>query len=332
MSNIAYNIIILSLLAILVTGGGIYVTFVKQPKEIEKLEQAEKVARLKEAEVSALLAEENSSSDQAREAIQKWKARYKVIPSKLSSADVVNFVNQRSLAGYKNFDIVVESNNSTPDFKYYTLKVSGRGFYSSLYKFIWEVENHRDFYRIRDLQLDQIDLISQDEETGNNKSQVMVSFNFKLDAYYGGSTGLSAPLGDPISEDEVLPTSAANVDLPPVPTGVLPKDRPDTNPFYPLILEDVPPNTYERINMDEAILVSIVGTEAVLREGEIYHQVKVGDQVYLGEITRIDAEEGKVLARLNRGGIIDEVELIMETSENYRQALGPTRLAPVESN
>ncbi len=332
MSNIAYNVIILALLAVLVTGGGVYMTFVKQPKEIEKLEQAEKIARLKEAEVSALLAEENSSSETAREAVQKWKARYKVIPAKLTSADVVNFVNQRSLSGFKNFDIVVESNNSTPDFKYYTLKISGRGFYTSLYQFIWEVENHRDFYRIRDVQLDQIDLITQDEETGNNKSQVMVSFNFKLDSYYGGSTGLSAPIGDPLSEDEVLPTSAANVDLPPVPSGVLPKSRPEVNPFYPLILEDVPPNTYERINMDEATLVSIVGREAVVKEGEQYHQVKVGDQVYLGEITRIDANEGKVVARLNRGGIIDEVELIMETGDTYRQAIGPVRLAPVESN
>ena len=84
--------------------------------------------------------------------------------------------------------------------------------------------------------------------------------------------------------------------------------------------------------MDEATLVSIVGREAVVKEGEQYHQVKVGDQVYLGEITRIDANEGKVVARLNRGGIIDEVELIMETGDTYRQAIGPVRLAPVESN
>ncbi|NND71652.1 MAG: hypothetical protein HKN43_08735 [Rhodothermales bacterium] len=332
MSNIAYNIIILAFLAALVTAGGIYVTFVKQPKEIEKLEQTEKVARLKEAEVSALIAEENTSSKAAKEAINKWRARYKVIPAKLTSADVVNFVNQRSLSGFKTFDIEVEGNTSTQDFRYYTLKLSGRGYYNSLYKFIWEVENHRDFYRIRDLQLDQMDLLTKDEETGNNKMQVMVSFKMKLDAYYGGASGLSAPIGDPMSEDEILPTSASNVDLPPVPSGVLPKSRPEINPFYPLILDEVPPNTYERLNMDEAVLVSIVGNEAIMQAGEAYFQLRVGDLVYLGEITRVDASDGLVAARLNRGGIIDEVELKLETGDNYRQALGSVRLAPVEPN
>lgn len=334
MSTLGYNIIILLLLFVLVTGAGVYVTFVEQPKEIERLEQAEKVARLKQAEVTSLLAEEATSNTVAEEAIRKWRARYKVIPANLNSADVMNYINQRTISGFKNFDVQMEGSKSTADFSNYTISVKGRGYFSSLYKFIWEVENSRDFYRIRDLSLEHIDLTSEDEKTGNNKLQVMVSFSMKVDAYYGGKNGLSAPLGsdDRLGEEFLLPTSAGNLDLPPVPLSFLPKERPDINPFYPLILENIPPNTYDLLDLENAELISIANGKAVFSYKDEFVSVGLGDPVYLGEITRIDVMEGIVSARLNKGGIVDEVEHKLETGERFRQAFGPQSLSPATTN
>lgn len=332
MSTLGYNIIVLALLAALVTGAGVYLTIFEQPKDLEELAEAEKMARLRQAEVTSLLAEEGTSNRVAQEAIAKWRARYKVIPAKLNSADIINYINQRSRTGFKNFDVVVEGTTSNADFSTYGLRITGRGYYTSLYKFIWEVENSRDFYRVRDLQLENIDLVTEDEETGNGKLEVMVSFSMRVEAYFGGKNGLSAPVGDDDlgAEDDLLPTSASNLDLPPVPVDILPDARPATNPFFPLILDQIPPNTYGLMDVEQAELFSIVEGRAVFRYEEEFVKLGVGDPVYLGEITMVDPSRGLVVARLNKGGIIDEVELKLDTGEAYRQAFGVSRLAPAK--
>ena len=335
MSNIAYNVVILVLLALVVTGAGIYATMVVQPKEIERLEQADKVARLRQAEVTALLAEENSSAMVAKSAVQKWKARYKVFPKELKVADVVHFMNARTQRGFKNFDITVAGVNRTPDFSYHTLRINGRGYFNNLYRFIWDVENNRDFYRIRDLQLEHIDITTEVPGTERQQLQVMVSFNLTLDAYFGGSDALSAPTSDQMiaSEDDIsLPVSAASNDLPSVPMSVLPTTRTEINPFYPLILETVPPNAYGLLDVEQSTLVSIVGREAIFETKDESVTVGVGDNVYLGQIVSVDPYKGLVVARLNRGGIIDEVEIELSTGDLFRQAVGPSELSPVLSN
>ncbi len=335
MSNLGYNIIILATCWLLVTGAGIYVTFFEQPKEVERLEKAEKLARLRQAELTALLAEEASSSAMAREIITKWRARYKIIPDELKSPDIVGYLNRLTISGFKNFDVKFAGNSRGRDFGTYSFKATGRAYYTSLYKFIWEIENNRNFYRVRDLTLDQIDLVSENEETGKNELEVLVSFRMEIDAYYGGANGLSA--GDEgfggLFESDGLPiTREDGAERPPVPSYVLPEMRPIVNPFYPLIMSEIPPNTYGLLEIENAVLVSIVGADrAVFLENNEYKTLGVGDPVYLGQITLIDPTEHRVLARLNRGGIIDEVELKLQTGERFRQALGPVRLAPIES-
>lgn len=335
MSNLGYNIIILATCWVLIAGAGVYVTFLEQPKEVERLEKAEKLARLRQAEVTALLAEQSSSSKVAREIITKWRARYKIIPDELKTPDIIGYLNRLTSSGFKNFDVRFAANKGGQDFGTYTFKASGRAYYTSLYKFIWEIENNRNFYAVRDLTLDQIDLVTENEETGEDEMQVMVSFSMNIDAFYGGAQGLSA--GDEglagLYESDGLPiTKEDGAERPPVPSYVLPEMKPITNPFYPLIMESIPPNTYGHLDVEKARLVSIVGADKAifLEEGE-YRTLGVGDPVYLGEVTLIDPTNDRVLVRLNRGGIIDEVEMTMQTGERFRQALGPVRLSPIES-
>lgn len=335
MSNLGYNIIILATCWALVTGAGVWVTFFEQPEELERLEKAEKLARLRQAEVTALLAEQSTSSKMAQEIITKWRARYKLIPDELKSPDIVGYLNRLTAIGFKNFDVKFAENRRGRDFGTYTFKANGRAYYTSLYKFIWEIENNRNFYRIRDLTLDQIDLVTENEETGTDELQVLVSFSMSIDAFYGGANGLSA--GDEgfvgLFESDGLPINKADgAERPPVPSYVLPEMKPPTNPFYPLIMDAVPPNTYNLLDVEQAKLVSIIGSDkAVFVEGNEYKTLGVGDPVYLGEITLIDPTNDRVLARLNRGGIIDEVEMTMQTGERFRQALGPVRLSPIDS-
>lgn len=321
------NVLMLALCWIAATGAGVYLTFFQQPEELERLQKLEKVERLKEAEVATLLAEEAASERLAEEVLTRWRARYKFIPDSLTSAHVVGFMNDLTSRGFENFDLDYDGISHTQDYSTHTFRISGKGYFTSLYRFIWEVENHRDFYRISDLELSHIDLVSTDRDTGRERMRIMVAFDFAMEAFYAGAAGLSAPEPSLFAseEDGVWATTG---ELPPVPRDVLPKERPNINPFFPLIMQDLPPNTRELVNVEAVELVSIVGEQAIFKEGDRYRTVSKGGEVYLGILDVVDPSEGRVVARLNKGGIVDEVEMVLQSGERFRQALGSVRLAP----
>lgn len=323
------NIVALAVCWLLIMGAGVYVTYFQQPEELERVEKAEKVARMKYAELAELRNEEAMMSLMTKEAARKWQTRYKIIPDTLSSPEVVGFMNDLTRSGFENFDVTYGGAHRTSGYSYYAYRVTGRGYYTSLYRVIWEVENNRRFYNIKDLQLRHIDLVKPDRSTGNPRLQVMVSFDFTIHAYYRGIDGVSAPdqLPPGILGDET-PTVQSG-DLPPVPVEVLPDRRPQINPFFPVVMSQLPPNTHGYVDIDEAKLVSIVGNSAVFQEKDGYRTVNAGDPVYLGQLLVADPVRGRIVARLNRGGIIDEVELFLQTGERFRQALGPAVLEPL---
>jgi hypothetical protein len=55
----------------------------------------------------------------------------------------------------------------------------------------------------------------------------------------------------------------------------------------------------------------------------------VGDNIYLGQIIEVDPIEGRVRARLNKGGIIDEVEIYLQSGDRSRQAQGSVQRSPL---
>ena len=331
MSNLAYNIIVLVACWALVVGAGTYLTFFKQPDELEVVRHAEEVARLKQAEVTSLLQEVAATAQQADEAVRKWRARYKTLPDSLLGSEVVGYFNDLTQSGFKNFDVALDDVTDYGDYSAYAFDVSGRAYYESLYRFIWALENNRRFYRIDHLDLEHVDLLSTDRETQAERMQVMVSFSMRIEAYFGGSEGVGAAETTYAGLTEggsKLPSSAG--DLPPVPSRVLPSRRPAINPFFPVVMERLPPNTHGLVNVEEASLVSIAGGKAVFAEGERgYRSLGEGEAVYLGHVLEVDPKQGRVVVRLNKGGIVDEVEIELHTGERYRQAIGPVRLGPL---
>lgn len=329
MKNIGMNMWVMLAGWILVTALGVYYTFYRQPAQLEHLEKAEKVAKMKNAELVSLETEHASMAQMAEGALRKWRARYKVIPKELTTADVVGYFNELTTSGFKNFDVTFAGKHQTKDYSIYAFDVRGRAYYNSLYRLIWELENNRNFYRVKDLTLDHIDLVSEDKDLGTQRLEVMVSFSGQIEAYYNGIEGASAPPQFDASLYEDRAITVKDEDLPPVPFELLPDVKPATNPFYPAILEQIPPNTYDRIDVEKAKLVSIVGEKAIFQDDTGIRSASVGDKVYLGQITEVDPSAGRVVARLNKGGIIDEVIQELETEETYRQAMGPARLSPL---
>jgi hypothetical protein len=324
-------VIVLAAFWILVTTMGAYLVFYKKPAELEVLQQNEQVARLKQAEVETLLVEEAASAQAAEEVLRKWNTRYKLIPSVLTSPDVVGYLNGLTLNGFKNFDIRLGGRKVGKDYSVYTYEVSGRGYFGSLYRFIWRAENDRNLYRVRDLQLDQIDLVSVDRRTGRDRMDIMVSFNFVIDAYFGMHEGIS------VTEEQVSRLLAehgidapARPSAPPVPRNVLPSETPAINPFFPLLMPELPPNTHNYIDIEMARLVSIADGKAFFQDAEGFRSVGLGDPVYLGKIIALDSATSTVTARLNKGGIIDDVTLSLQTGDRLIRN-GGIILAPIDT-
>ena len=330
MSKVGYSVLVMGALWLISIGIGIYVLRAKNV-DLDQAMRAEKVAQLKKAELDELFLQETRSESAAKDATRRWFARYKVIPEELKSPEVIGYLNRLTQSGFKNFDVRATGAKSGEDYNYHTYAVEGRGYFSSLYGFVWDIENNRNFYRIENLTLDEIDLITEDKRTGKQRMQIMVSFHMNLNAYYSGTEGVSAPedLFAELMEGEALPSGWSS-ELPPVPKDILPDESPAINPFYPGILSNIPPNTDGLLEIEEGTeLISIVGGKAVFRDATGLRSLGVDDPIYLGKIIDIDPIEGKVVARLNKGGIIDEVEVFLHAQTQLGRSIGGTGLSPV---
>ena len=316
MNNRKINTLVVLALTLLVSGAGYYVTGIRQPAELQRIEDARKLARLQKAEVEELLVEEARSSELADEAVRKWRARYKFIPAAMETADILQYLEGLSRTGFEGFNIVMEGVTPTQDFKYYTFTVTGTAYYNNLYDFVWHLENNREFYRIQDLDLDYVDVFDENPDTGEQRRLSMVKFNMTLLAYFEGIEGLTA------QPEELMP----------VPGQLLPAARPAHNAFFPQIRPDPPPNDQLLVDMEQSTLVSIIGTKAILEDERGQHVLEVGDAVYLGEITRIDPIDIIVEARLNKGGVVEAVALELDPEQQapFRRAEGDAQLRPIE--
>lgn len=309
MSNQVLNTLVLTLFMAIAIGAGYFVTQKTQKANLARLEEEADAIRLSEAEVETLLIEEAQASHSAAEALSRWNARYKVLPDKLSSPDVVDYLNALSQSGFRSFDISLSGITPGADFSVYTYNITGVAFYESLYSFIWNVENGRGLYRLRDIQVDKAVTTIPNPETDIDRQVVLAQFSMSIDAYFGGSRGMSAP-------DSLVG----------IPESVLPPRRPPINPFFPLILQSLPPNTDDLVDVEKDELISVIGDAAIFIHDGQMRTLRSGDHVYLGHVSHIDPNQARVVIDLNKGGIRERVELDLQTGERYRQALGSVQL------
>ena len=312
--NDAYkNTLVLLVLIVLVGAAGGYYTYFHQPEQIAQLEQREKVLRLKEAELSDLFQEQAQSEQRAAQMQARWKSRYKTIPETLRTAQVIQYRKERTRTGYENIGITFQGVEKNPNFNALNFQVRGQGFFVHLYQLLWQIEQRRELYRVTNLNIKHQNLTRPVDRTGREQRFIMTQFSFQLRGYYGGMSGVSAP---------------EEVDR--IPEHVLPPRSPAVNPFYPVVMQELPPNSDDRVNVENDELVSIVGGEAMFRRDGEVRRVGDGDSVYLGRIVEIDPKRGRVVARLNKGGIYDRVVLALEEGGLQEQARGDTQLSAID--
>ena len=150
--------------------------------------------------------------------------------------------------------------------------------------------------------------------TGVDRQVILAEFAMAVDAYFSGNPDLSPPDSGFVPPPEAFPSRRVAV-----------------NPFFPYVLETVPGNTDDLVDVDDDELLAVTGGNAVFQHGEEMRTLRAGDRVYLGRISNVDPRVGRVAVELNRGGIRERVDLDLETGERYRQHLGQATLEPTSS-
>lgn len=312
--NRRHNTYLLLGLLLLVVGAGYYVTEIYQPAKRQRLEDMNRVARSQKGEVAQLLAEAEVSADRAEETVRKWKARYRYVPASLKTPDIVDYLEPHTSDGFEAFNVRLDGVTRTTDVSKYTFSVDGTAYYSSLYGFIWAMENNPEFYRIRNLNMSRTEVNDARRRTRRD----MVRFTMKLDAYFMGIEGLS------VERDEVKSVPAAYLPVQSVPSNSF---APKVRVRRPRAVQD------DRLDVEQASLVSIAGNRAIFEDGSTQYIVYEGTNVRYGEITRIDPVNVVVRASLTKDGRTETVDIQMQApSSSYRQAEGNTQLVPIETN
>ncbi|MBT8400581.1 MAG: hypothetical protein KJO98_08900 [Rhodothermia bacterium] len=301
------NSAILTVFALVLIGAGHYATEVHQPRTLEQIQDKIKLAKLQRAQVEELLIEQAASAEAAEDVLRKWKARYKYIPNTLNTADVVLYLESLTRYGFEQFDVTLQGITNKGSHSYYTFKVNATAFLDPFYRFIWHIENNREFYRIESLSVSHKTLYKDNPNTEKLRRLDMVGASFMLHAYFAGSTGIST------TEDE---------ELMPLTEDLLPRKSPAHNSFYPIVRTDLPPNDELLLDAEAGTLVSIVGDRAIFSWDGRQYILGEGDRIYLGEIVKVDPMMSLVRVSLNKGGRIISFDIKMEMEDKYRQAEG----------
>lgn len=308
------QILLISCLLLLI-GVGTYLTYFRQQNTLRSLEEQIQDKQEEQEQIRTLRANLKDAESQFEEVRNRWESQYKIVPETVTSPDIVGYLTELTQTGFETFDITSAGSEDRDGYSVRTFSAEGQAYFTSLYQFVWTIENNRPFYRVRDLRLNYVEERNTDEETGRTSMDLFVSFQMEVQAIYGAVETI-----EPADEGEVqrLPV-AQTAPSPPLPSSVLPNPAPDVNPFYPLVFEDVPPNEYGRLDVESARFLSIIDEQAIFQTGDGIERVGEGDRVYLGRIVEVDPSEGRVVARLNRGGIVDRVELTLGTESPRQQ-------------
>jgi hypothetical protein len=285
---------LVSLLLLIVVISGAYVFFFQRGKLNDKRTKLEELkANDYNTEQLTLQYQDLLTRSSALDSI--LAARKFNIPKDLSSIKFYNFINKVS-AGYSDLtQINIEYDNQRQDKEFFlhSYKMNGRATYNDLYSLIYSIEQSKELKKITGLSLN--NLVVNDND---GIPHFMVGFTMDAATYFS-------------SNDRFITASLVENNL---------STSPVHDAFYPMIRNEIPPNYDNLLDVQGAKLLALIPEGAFLADskGGTY-LVWEGEPVYLGYLTKIDYQRNTVSFILNKGGIIEKVELELEKEKEIKK-------------
>jgi Tfp pilus assembly protein PilO len=284
MSYALRNTIVLAAFLAIIGSVGFYLTSVVQPREKTKLiaEGASLDQTISQRE--AVESELKASEEKLAEMKSKYAKRFKVIPTNDTTALTYAYLNRiMDASGFVKFDMLYQGAKNLSQYGFNGYNLKGETSYENLFKFIWYLEHAKLLYKVENLTLSGHEVRDQTQE----KPQLIVPFTMDIDAYYSSVAGLSS---ESTGQDPTL-YKTVSVGL---------------NFLNPMISSEPPANVRGLVDVERSDLRAVMSDKVFLvdQNGK-GHMLSVGDEVYLGYLTKIDASQNEAEFTLNKGGIID---------------------------
>jgi hypothetical protein len=280
-------------LLVILIGGGIFIFGIQRGKISDKeihLKKLKANAYNKEQlanQYSALLVK----SKQLDSVLASRKFN---IPQNLSSIKFFDFVTDITSGFSPSTHVDVEYANKGQDkeFSYYEYKLTGSGNYNEIYQLLYAIEQSKELKKLSAVNLN--NLVTTDE---NDVPHFDVGFNMMVRVYYS-------------QNDRFATAKFVENDL---------RSGKVYDAFYPLLRNEIPPNVDNLLDVQGATLLALVPQGAFLADskGNTY-LLWEGEPVYLGYLTNIDYDNNKVHFIINKGGVIEQVDLQLQKQEDIK--------------
>jgi len=284
------TLVLLAFLFVILIAGGSYIYFV-QSKDLDEKKGKLQELQSKALDPQELLAQYQDLLVQSNRLDSILANREFNIPQNLSSIKFYNYVNNITNGFSDKAQVNIEFLDQKPEkeFFYHEYKLTGFGYFNEVYNLIFAIENSKELKKVTSVSLGNLVKTQEDEVP-----VYLVSFTLNAKAYFSTdnrfapATFVENNLGAPTLYDA----------------------------FYPLIRNEIPPNIDELLDVQGATLLALIPEGAFIADskGNTF-LIWEGEQVYLGYLTKIDYQNSRVSFILNKGGIIEKMDLELDRTE-----------------
>lgn len=284
------TLVLLALLFIILIAGGAYLFFV-QGKDLDKKREKLKELQTKALDPQELLSQYQALLVKSNQLDSILANREFNIPQNLSSIKFYNFVNNVSNGFSDKAQVNIEylEQKQEKEFFYHEYKLTGFGYFNEVYNLIFAIEQSKELKKVTNVSLGNLVQTKEGEVPVYLVNFVINARTyFSDDNRFAPATFVENKLGSPTLYDA----------------------------FYPLIRNEIPPNIDELLDVQGATLLALIPEGAFIADskGNTF-LIWEGEQVYLGYLTKIDYQNSRVSFILNKGGIIEKVDLELDRSE-----------------
>ncbi len=288
------TLVLLAFLFIILIAGGSYLYFV-QSKDLSKKRDKLTELQAKALDPQELLAQYQGLLVESNRLDSILANREFNIPQNLSSIRFYNFVNNITNGFSDKAQVNIEflEQKQEKEFFYHEYKLTGFGYFNEVYNLIYAIEHSKELKKVTEVSLGNLVQTKADEVP-----VYLVSYTLSARAYFS-------------TDNRFAPATVVENNL----------NSPTLyDAFYPLIRNEIPPNVDELLDVQGATLLALIPEGAFIADskGNTY-LIWEGEQVYLGYLTKIDYQNSRVSFILNKGGIIEKMDLELDRTEPKKE-------------
>jgi hypothetical protein len=297
------NTIVLAVVFVIITGGGLFYWLYMQPKQLKaSLAEIQKIEK-ELVDLPQTINEVEDLTNRLADTKRRYDSRSKEIPPFDITSQTYAYISKAiDEAGVSSDNEYVKVTNFTFDgarnFGVYGYNVyqlaDGEAGFENLYKFIYYLENGSKLYKIAWINLENREAVNMETK----ETRKYLSFSMELHAYF--------------TNIQELNTSVA--------AKSLTFTTPPFDPFSPIILQaisaEAPVDEIDTKTVD--IRAILPGKAFVMYQGDLM-VLHLGDKVWRGYVSRISPADSKVEFTLNEGGIVRKVVKSMVFEKKKRK-------------